>query len=185
MIKKDMYYLSSMCLLSLLCSCSFLGDPHVTSRISPNETVRIGVLDFSHEGNLGISGKLGSYVADRLTNSLFIKKQYDVVDRTIVKAAMVKSKLSPEILDKDQISALGEELRADYLIVGKIVELTNPLENLEDDENWSLEISFRVLDTRTHAVKGVVRTQEKGRREKKVILGKVIDRMAGTVRIRR
>ena len=181
---KNTFNVTVIVCVSVLCHCSFLGGPKVTARISSEDTIRIGVLDFSHQGSMGISGKLGEYTADRLTSSLFIKKNYNVVDRTIIKAEMVKSKLSPEILDSEQISILGEALKADYLIVGDIVELTNQLEDMEEEEAWNMDISFRILDTRTGAVKGVVRTQEKGKGEKKVVLGEIIDKMAGSVRIR-
>jgi len=162
-----------------------LGNTEVASRISSEDSIRIGVLNFSHKGSLGVSEKLGSYAADRLTNSLFIKKQYDVVDRSMVKSEMVRNKLSTEILNIEQINTLGKELNTDYLIVGKIVELTNQLEDIEGDKGWSLEISFRILDARTGEVKGVVRTQKSGKVEKRVLIGKIIDRMVEAVKIRR
>ena len=163
--------------------CCTLNSGNTGFRFSSNDSQKIAVLDFEEQGFLG-GEKLGRFAAEELTTALFIKQNLKVVDRAQVTAIMVETQFSPSILDVKSIQQLGEKLESDYLILGCITRFDK--ENFDPETNGriSVQITIRIISTRNGEVVGMISRQSTKKEEPKIIVGKMVEAMAGFVRFK-
>lgn len=114
----------------------------------------IAVLNFSTHGSF-LETNLGHIAADKLTNALFMDGSFKIIDRSLVNEAQVKTGIKSSIvLSSEQIHKLGTILNADYLIIGKIHQISE-MEFLNTDLDKHLNISFRIIAVANSEVVGM------------------------------
>lgn len=114
----------------------------------------VAVINFSVQG-ASISSSIGKNAADRLTDALFLKKNLRIIDRSKVNDALVDMEIkTPETLSKEQLFTIGQRLKANYLILGRIVQ-TSDKDFLTSTSDMGLYISFRIVSTDNSDVVGM------------------------------
>jgi len=114
----------------------------------------IAVLNFTKMGP--IPGEAGKLAADKLTDSFFLVAKYNVVDRAKVNEAQTNLEItSSESLSSDQIQKLGQKLKANYLVLGRVHCIASD-DFLNTDSDKKLNISFRIISVVNQDVIGVV-----------------------------
>lgn len=114
----------------------------------------IAVLNFSTHGSF-LETNLGHIAADKLTNALFMDGSFNVIDRSLVNEAQLKTGIKSSIvLSAEDVLKLGTILNADYLIIGKIHQISE-MEFLNTDLDKHLNISFRIIAISNSEVVGM------------------------------
>jgi curli biogenesis system outer membrane secretion channel CsgG len=114
----------------------------------------IAVLNFSTHGSFP-EANLGRIAADKLTNALFLDGSFSVIDRSLVNEAQVKTGIkSSEVLSSEDVLNIGTILNANYLIIGKIHQISE-IEFLNTDLEKHLNISFRIVAVANSEVVGM------------------------------
>ena len=132
-------------LLLLVIGCSSSHEVLVRKDFSGSG---IAVLNFSTQGSF-MEPNIGRVAADKLTNAFFLVKEYEVIDRSIVNEAQVKADIkSSEVISNDQIKTVGDLVKANYIVVGKIHQISNHREFLNTDSEKQLNITFRIISSR-------------------------------------
>lgn len=185
---KNRNYFNALTML-ILCLGAWIAVPgfgqagESDSRFSTQNNRQIAVLDFEQEGSVGIS-KYGGFAADELTTALFIKKKIPVVDRSQVKAKAAEKGIVAGAMSSKQIHDLGEELNADYLILGKIVFLNGQIVAPEAEEKTTFAITIRLLSTKDGSVAGMVNREESKKGNLENLIRELIRDMAGDVELK-
>ena len=180
-----MQIISSSLLCFVLCGsgCYTLKQSNTRSRISMDGARRIAVLDFEQEGFLS-GQRLGRFAADELTSVLFIRQGLRIVDRAQIRAKVTDNKITPTAMDVDEIIRLGQDLEADFLVLGEITRLDGlGLDADEDEESIFVQVSFRVLTTGNGSVIGIVTKQGSSKRDIKILVADLIKKMSDAVQL--
>ncbi len=135
-------------------SCYIISSP---PRVMLNKDFKgddIAVLNFSKYGP-NMPPEISSIAADKLTNALYMTGKFSVIDRANVNDAAVGMEISsPELLSTDQIQKLGLKLKADYLILGRIQNISKP-DYFDQDKDKTLYISFRIINVLNANIMGM------------------------------
>lgn len=120
------------------------------------ELTHIAVLNFTRSGSF-LSKSTESIAADKLSDALFLKGKFDIIDRAKVNAAQADLLLiSTESINSDDIQKLGLKLKASYLIFGRLHD-NSGLESITDPEKMKmLNISFRIVSVLNSETIGVI-----------------------------
>ena len=141
----------------LLAGCSTISNLLTTS---PDVTIKTGfdgngiaVLNFSRIGPIpNDSGKL---TADKLADVFFARSKYNVIDRSRVNEAQTSLELfSTESLSAEQIQKIGQKLKANYLVLGRIHCIADG-EFFKLNEDKQLNISFRIISVSNQELIGL------------------------------
>lgn len=150
-------YLSLSILFFLFSGCSAITnlltktpDVSVKKEFDGNG---IAVFNFTRIGAL--PNDIGRLTADKLSDALFILSRFNVIERSRVNN--VQSDLnvtSTESLSSEQILKLGQNLKANYLVLGRIHCISSDdFTNQNDDKQ--LNISFRIISVANQDIVGV------------------------------
>ncbi len=150
---KIFKYLTIPIISILFSSCYLLSPPNVFLNKDFNGN-QIAVLNFSKYGPY-LPSEISRIAADKLTDALYLKGKFNVVDRANVNDAEANMEIaSPESLSSDQIQKLGLMLKANYLILGRIQNISDP-DIFNQDAQKQLYISFRIISVLNSNVMGV------------------------------
>lgn len=163
-------------------NCGWYVHRGVHCRFSSEDDIRIAVLDFEQEGMLG-GEKLGSFAADELTAALFLQGRVGVIDRAQVRAAMLAGNFTTIYLSATEVQKLGELLKADYLILGKITSVGQQNFLSNNEVNFRLRVICRVLAVSDGRVMGVVQYQKKCKNNIREVVNEVIVDMATAIKL--
>jgi hypothetical protein len=141
----------------------------------------IAVLDFEYDGPF-TSGKIAKQMADELTASLFLSSEVLVVDRALVKYTQKKyENYRSKNLSRQQIRNMGRDLEASHIIFGSIQSI-GKIEDLYNDENIKLDMTFRIVDTFEGNVVGIVTDSAEGSAEIDILGKDLIRKMVNEMR---
>jgi hypothetical protein len=156
---KAMHVCMGLCLLI----CLDRSSAQTESRFTPAVGRKMAVLDFEQEGSIANS-KMSVFAADELTVALYIKRNFNVLDRAHVRAVMGDKSISSAKISNQQLRKLGETVGAELIVLGKIASLNEGTIVAGGGEKISIEITVRVLSAADGAVVGMVqrRIREKG-----------------------
>ena len=146
-------YMIAAIISILFSSCYLLSPPNVllNKNFNGNE---IAVLNFSKYGP-NLPPEISSISADKLTDALYLNGKFNVIDRANVNDAESDLNIvSPELLSADQIQKLGLKLKANYLILGRIQNVSDP-DFFNQDSKKQLYISFRIISVLNSKVVGM------------------------------
>jgi TolB-like protein len=116
----------------------------------------IAVLTFSAQGSF-LRSDAGIIAADRFAEEMFLRRRYNVIDRSRVNNVVNDLNIrSGEILSDDQIREIGRRLEANYVVVGKIYQEAEPFQFTENI-NKKLIVSMRIIDTESTDMVGIAR----------------------------
>jgi hypothetical protein len=127
-------------------SLAFLkGDePEIVVKETFDKSSPIAVLNFQKEST-SPTVDLGRLAAEKFTDAMFLKLGLNTIDRSRVNESMRYLGInSPESLSLDDIQKLGLRLKAGYLLLGRVKNLTGE-DYLSEDCNKNLTISFRLV----------------------------------------
>lgn len=119
----------------------------------------IAVLDFQINGN-DIPSKLNIQSADRFSESLFLTKEFKVIDRAQIRA--LQSHLEIYATDKisnEKIEEILYESKANYIILGKIEQLGGNRFTLNRSGDKLIQLSVRAVSTETKEVVSLARME--------------------------
>lgn len=120
----------------------------------------IAVLNFSKTGNIN-SSSVGLLAADLFTEALFIEGRYNVVDRSKVNAAQIELGIKTvDVLSAQNIQEIGTMLKAKYIVLGNIKNLTTS-KFVIDDEEKEMVMMVRIISSETSELIGMATCQEK------------------------
>lgn len=114
----------------------------------------IAVLNFSTQGSFMVPNA-GKLAADKLTDALFLIGKFNVIDRSKVNQAQGSLDLrNTDFLSADEIQKIGLSLRANYLVVGSLREISDS-EYMSMNEDKNIYISFRIISVTNSDVVGM------------------------------
>ncbi|MBL1214642.1 MAG: hypothetical protein HND52_14910 [Ignavibacteriae bacterium] len=120
----------------------------------------IAVINFTKTGST-LHSNLGSITADLLTEALFLKGRYNLIDRSKVNEAQLKLEIkSPEYLSKEKITEIGSLLQAKYLILGDI-NINNPSKFISDNNDTEMSLVIRLISTESTTLVGMANSTVK------------------------
>lgn len=128
-------------------SLAFLkGDePEIVVKETFDKSSPIAVLNFQKESTSPTGGDIGKLAAEKFTDAMFLRLGFNTIDRSRVNESMRYLGInSPESLSLDDIQKLGLRLKASYLLLGRVKNLTGE-DYLSEDCNKNLTISFRLV----------------------------------------
>lgn len=144
-------------LVSALCfsACTlFLPSPAVNLQAG-FDGKDIAVLDFSAKG-MKFTQRHGAMASDCLTTSLLLSNKFSLIERARVKEAeKVVGITSATPISIDQMQRMGLRLKARFIIVGDLYAYSQG-GDFSDDAAQTATLSFRILNTATGEVAGVV-----------------------------
>jgi hypothetical protein len=135
----------------------------------------IAVFDFDTDGS-GLSSATGRFVADKLTETLFLKGKIKIIDRTAVKKAIDSLSIDPEQFDKDMLTKFGAETDAKYVIVGRLYYSS-------ESDFWNkqklkrISLSFRIISVSTDEVVGGASISGEYEKDFNIVLEKMINKI--------
>jgi len=114
----------------------------------------IAVMNFQTQGTFSVPN-IGITTADELTEALYLKGKYGVIDRSTVNNTQVQLGIkSTEVISSEDLIKLGQDLKANYIVLGKIVQVSED-EFVKRNSDKQLFISFRIIATATTEVIGM------------------------------
>ena len=118
----------------------------------------VAVLNFSVQGQL-LPARLGVIASDKLSNTLYFTNRFVIVDRARVNEAQMFFNLkSVDILSQDDIQKLGLKLKADYLVIGKIIDNTS--DPYADEPDGKMYLNIRIVSIVNSGIAGMVNYSE-------------------------
>jgi hypothetical protein len=129
------------------------NDPEIT--VSDETTGKtVAVVNFSVHGQL-LPAMIGVNTADKLSNALYFTNRFIVADRSRVNEAQMFFNLkSADILSQDDIQKLGLKLKADYLVIGKIINNTS--DPYADVPDGKMNLNIRIVSIVNSGIAGMV-----------------------------
>lgn len=113
----------------------------IKEKVDINE---IAVITFSKQGSM-LPQNIEKFAADKLTDALFLKGKYNIIDRSKVNSAQQTFGInSPENLSSDQIQMIGLKLKANYIVLGRI-QSYGGVDYIGTDEERKLSLSIRII----------------------------------------
>jgi len=157
-MNKIIIVLSFMCCAIFVQSCSLYNK---ISPKSPEVLIKkdfdgngIAVLTFVKQGP-SLAPDAGRIAADKLTDAMFIKGNFNVIDRARVNEAQSILELATtELLSADQIQRLGLKLKANFIVLGRVQSVSDQ-EYFDMNPQRQLYISFRIISVANSEVIGV------------------------------
>ena len=151
-------------LFSFILQVFFLNACSIIST-SPDVLVRneltgdgVAVLDFTQQSTSMVSN-MGKFAADKLTDALFLERQFKVIDRAVVKDAIISMDINnTDLLSLEDIKKLGNLINANFIILGRIQYFTEP-EFLNSNSDKELYISFRILSVSSGDIVGIANSK--------------------------
>ncbi len=135
----------------LVTSCSYGPDVLIKKEFDGD---RVAVMNFQTEGTY-LANNVGKAIADKLTEILFLNGEYKVIDRSAVKNTITQLGIqSVELLSTEDIMNIGQKLQANYLILGRIEQISNQ-EFISRKDDMQMNISFRIISTTDAEVIGM------------------------------
>ncbi len=139
-----------------------------TPGLNPNKRRKLAVIPFEYKDSYTILNKLevGKQVSDRFTQALVTKitqtRKFTILDRENSKYYQAeKNFINSGDSDKDELLKLGKRLGVDYLLIGKILDLS--IQKITSHNNIGLPetsrlicnttISYRILAMATQQIK--------------------------------
>lgn len=156
---------------------SFLDRPeyYLKEKFSPE--TKVAVLTFERNGQSAIKNS-GSYVADRISDKLFIDKKIQVIDRSLVNRSSLRLNIkNTEYLTADLIQTIGNDLSVDFLVCGKIETFPTSMYFDPEAEN-TIHLTLRVISAKTGELVGLAqfkKTDKDGIESYDRIINTVID----------
>jgi hypothetical protein len=140
-MKKQM---SLLAVLLILFQCKG-PEVYVKKGFNLNDSQKkYAILNFSYSGE-SLTSKLALKTADRFASLLYIKRKLSVIDRSLVKAAVIKFGIKAnDRLSLEDISKLKKELNADYLILGNL-HSTASARLIDENRQTDLSLNIRIL----------------------------------------
>ena len=136
----------------------------------------MAVMNFEYGGNF-LSSRIALQAAYNLTSEIFIKKDIRVIDRSLVKDVLKKyEKSKPSLLSKEEIRKIGQELQANYLILGSIQSIGS-IDQYYDSRDYNVEITLRIVDIKDGKVVGIIRHQRKDDFDIQILVNRIIKDM--------
>jgi len=158
-ILKKLHLISILTAILLnLQGCYLISnDPEIT--VSEETTGKtVAVVNFSVQGQL-LPARIGIIAADKLSDALYFTNRFIVADRSRVNEAQMFFNLkSVDILSQDDIQKLGLKLKADYLIIGKIVD--NASDPYADEPDGKMYLNIRIVSIVNCGIAGMVNYSE-------------------------
>jgi TolB-like protein len=113
----------------------------------------IAILNFSKIGP--VSGEICKIAADKLTDDFYLISKFNVIDRSKVNEAQINLEITnSESLSSEQIQKLGQKLKANYIVLGRVHCITS--ENfMESENNNQLNVSFRIISVANQEIIGI------------------------------
>ena len=161
--------------------CSIFTMFGVESYQQSSGSVKLAVLDFEVEGTL-IQKSLGTFAADEMTTSLFIKKKINVVDRSQVQAKTKSMHVSVASITPEEIHRFGDAIGANYLVFGKITGMDNEMIDPDKRGGSTVNVICRMIDVPSGNVVGMLQKECSYKDGLKKELSKTIQKMATAVR---
>jgi len=158
-ILKKLLLISYLILIMLSLQGCYLisNEPEITLS---EDTVgkAVAVLNFSVQGQL-LPARLGVIASDKLSNTLYFTNRFVIVDRARVNEAQMFFNLkSVDILSQDDIQKLGLKLKADYLVIGKIIDNTS--DPYADEPDGKMYLNIRIVSIVNSGIAGMVNYSE-------------------------
>ena len=123
--------------------------------------VKYAVLNFEHSGQF-LSAKTAMKAADQFSAELYIKKNIQVIERSLVRDALKKYKSSGRgKLAKEEINKIASELNADFLILGALNSI-GAIEQYYDSGKVKVELTIRIINSTNGDVVGMVKHEKEG-----------------------
>ncbi|MFZ1288479.1 MAG: hypothetical protein WAR79_00190 [Melioribacteraceae bacterium] len=177
-MKKLFVLLSSLLFIIMFQNCSIFSsfniespDIKLTERI---DSVNIAVMPFSKQGPF-LPSFSGSLFAEKLSDELFLAKDYFIVDKSKIKEAFIELEIkNPTNLTFSEINKLGSRLNAKYIITGRIQQYSNT-ELIGMEAEYKINVACRIISTDTGEVVGIITMLGKS---KKVNVIDVLDSIA-------
>jgi len=145
---------SLIALFSILFSNCYLLYPPEVLLNKDFDGKDIAVLNFSKIGP-NLPENVVILAADKLSDALFFTGKFSVIDRSKVNDAESAMQIStPEMLSADQIQKLGLKLKANYLILGQVQNISKG-GLFDNDAPKEICISFRIISVATSDVLGM------------------------------
>ena len=139
---------------------SFSANQSVQSRMDWTDVRVFAVVDFEAQGHWG-SFSAGEFAADEMTAALYIQNHFKVIDRTQVRDYARQENLTQASMNAARIQETGDALNADFIVLGKIVEITDDSALPDEVKELNIQIQIRVLAVKDGSVIGVVENQKK------------------------
>jgi len=141
----------------------------------------IAVFDFATQGSY-LPASAGKYAADKLTELLFLKGKFKIIDRSLVRKIQASLSITKtEIIDKDQLKKFASETGAKYVILGRLFQATGS-DFLDPDTKKSLTFSFRILSPATGEVVGISSMEACYKGKYEVIIDNIINEIVEEMR---
>jgi sugar transport system substrate-binding protein len=134
----------------------------IISNMTQNSRTTIAIIEFSE-----FDGKvtaLGKYIAEELTNRLFMTKKFQVVERELLNKVLQEHKLNlTGLVDASSIKELGKILGVSAIVSGTVSDLGD-----------SVKINARLIDTETANILAVAGVEVAKSKAVDLLLSKVI-----------
>jgi len=138
-----------------------------------DSTITMAVMNFEYAGSF-LSSQIALQAADNLTSEIFIRKDINVIDRSLVKDILKKyEKTKPTRFSKDEIREIGQELGANYLILGSIQSL-GTMDEYYESRDYNIEITLRIIGAQDSKVAGIVRYRLEDDSDIQVLVNRMI-----------
>lgn len=174
-------YILILAMSVILQSCFIISnEPEVLLRKNFDGN-GIAVLNFSR-GESSQIDDIGKVAADKLTNALFLKGRFNVIDRSKVNEVEASLGIkSPDILSAGQIEKLGSTLKANYLVLGKVQKIGGD-DYFDPSSNKKLYVTLRILSTDSSQVVGIATYSLTYNDNETVALGKIMNKIVEEMR---
>ena len=100
--------------------------------------------NFSTKGDY-LPSDAGKIAADKLTDALFLEGKFNIIDRSNVNEAQAGLDIkTAEIISADEIQKLGMKLKANYIVLGRVQQVSDD-KYMDSDTKKELYIHFRIV----------------------------------------
>jgi len=138
-----------------------------------DSSVTIAVMNFDYSGNF-LSSQIALQAADNLTSEIFVKKGIKVIDRSLVKEILKRyDKSKSNRLSKEDIIKIGQDLGANYLVLGSL-QSTGSIDDYYESRDYKIEITLRFIDAISSRVVGIIKHRLEDDSEIEIIVNRVI-----------
>lgn len=157
---KLITYISICILTALFVGCGgitgIFTDRAEVSLRDDMENANIAILTFTRSGRY-LPADAGRRASDRLSETLFIRGRYTVIDRSQVNQVFGYLGIaSPEAISPRELENLGRVLNVQYIVAGRIYQEA-PVEFMRQDAGRELSLNVRIVSVENGEVVGVAR----------------------------
>lgn len=142
------------------------------SELIPHKS-KIAVLDFEYSGNF-VSAMTAKLATEKLTTNLYLNRNFQVIDRSIVAKALEKYEDSKKgRYSAMEIKTLGKELQATHLVLGRLHSFGS-IENTFDNQDKIIELTIRILAANSSEVIGIAEHLVKGKEDSDILVDRLV-----------